>query len=338
MPDRQRTQCLDTGFQMSEEDRRPGDPLDANGRTGGWTWHAWLMIVQLIDGTYELFRQHFSPRNSSRRTGDGVEIKGVRGVLGDMMMMLEGGATHMGVATDHVIESFRNDLYPGYKTGEGMDPEVLGQFGLLERGLRAMGLVTMAMDVHEADDALGAAAAALARDDDVERILIYTADKDLAQCVVGERVVQFNRRSQQIIDFQGVIDKYGVRPESIPDWLGLVGDSADGFPGLQGWGAKSAATVLFRYGHIEQIPLAAGQWDITVRGGAKLAKTLSDHFEDALLFRRIATLDLDAPVPTEPEDYRWVGPTDDLAAVAEIVQLPELPERADRLAQARRTT
>ncbi len=295
------------------------------------------MIVQLIDGTYELFRQHFSPRNSSRQTGDGVEIKGVRGVLGDMMMMLEGGATHMGVATDHVIESFRNELYPGYKTGEGMDPEVLGQFALLERGLRAMGLVTMAMDVHEADDALGAAAAVLARSDDVERILIYTADKDLAQCVVGDRVVQFNRRSQQIIDAQGVIDKYGVRPESIPDWLGLVGDSADGFPGLPGWGAKSAATVLFRYGHIEQIPLAAGQWDITVRGGAKLAKTLSDQFEDALLFRRIATLDFDAPVPAKPEDYRWVGPTDDLAEVAEIVQLPELPERADRLASTRRT-
>lgn len=293
------------------------------------------MIIALIDGTYELFRQHFSPRNSSRQTPDGQEIKGVRGVANDMLTMLEGGTTHIGVATDHVIESFRNDLYPGYKTGEGMDPEVLGQFELLERALRALGLVTMAMDVHEADDALGAAAAALAAHDDVERIVIYTADKDLAQCVVGERVVQYNRRAQQIIDAQGVVDKYGVQPESIPDWLGLVGDSADGFPGLPGWGAKSAAKVLFRYGHIEDIPLAAGQWDITVRGGAKLAKTLEDQMADALLFRRIATLDLDAPVMKQPEDYRWVGPTDDLDAVADIVQLPELANRARKLADAR---
>ncbi len=290
------------------------------------------MIVHLIDGTYELFRQFFG--RPGHITSAGVELGATRAVLRDVLYLLEGGATHMGVATDHVIESFRNDLYDGYKTGEGMDPLILAQFGPLEEGLAALGVALFAMTVHEADDALGAAAVKAAADPAVERVLICTPDKDLAQCVDG-RIVQFDRRREKVYDVPDVIEKYGVPPESIPDWLGLVGDSADGFPGLPGWGAKSAAAVLSRYGHIENIPLAAGQWDITVRGGAKLAATLAEHLDDALLFRKIATLDLDAPTFTDVDDLRWTGPAPELADVAKRLEAPDLVTRAAALVAGR---
>lgn len=291
------------------------------------------MIVHLVDGTYELFRQFFG--RPGHINADGMEVGATRAVLRNMLAMLDDGATHVGVATDSVVESFRNDLYDGYKTGEGMDPLILAQFPLLDEGLVALGLATFAMVEYEADDAMGSAAAIAAADPAVEKVMICTPDKDMAQCVVEGRVVQFDRRKDVIYDVAEVIEKYGVPPESIPDYLGLVGDTADGFPGLPGWGAKSAATVLARYGHIEDIPLAAGQWDITVRGGAKLAKTLADHFEDALLFRRIATLDLDAPTISSVAELEWTGPTPDLAAIADRLDAPDLVTKADKLAAAR---
>ena len=251
------------------------------------------LTVHVVDGTYELFRQYFA--RPSHTNSDGLDIGGARGVLRSMVTMLEDGATHLGVATDHVIESFRNDLYDGYKSGEGLDPGILAQFHPLEDGLRALGIATFPMVEYEADDGMASLAAMASADDRVGKVLLCTPDKDLAQCVEAGRVLQFDRRNNKILDVEQVIEKYGVPPESITDWLGLVGDTADGFPGLPGWGAKSSATVLSRYGHIDKIPLAAGQWDITVRGGAKLAKTLADSFEEALLFRRLATLERDAP-------------------------------------------
>lgn len=291
------------------------------------------MIVHLVDGTYELFRQFFG--RPGHINADGMEVGATRAVLRNMLAMLDDGATHVGVATDSVVESFRNELYDGYKTGEGMDPLILAQFPLLDEGLVALGLATFAMVEYEADDAMGAAAAIAAADPAVDKVMICTPDKDMAQCVVEGRVVQFDRRKDVVYDVEAVIEKYGVRPESIPDYLGLVGDTADGFPGLPGWGAKSAATVLARYGHIEDIPLAAGQWDITVRGGAKLAKTLADHFEDALLFRRIATLDLDAPTISSVSELEWTGANPELAAIADRLDAADLVTKANKLAAAR---
>lgn len=289
--------------------------------------------VHLIDGTYELFRQFFGRPGHVNR--EGQEVGAARAALRGILSMLEDGATHVGVATDHVVESFRNELYDGYKTGEGMDPAILSQFLPFEDGLRALGLATFAMVEFEADDALASAAAVAAEDDRVEQVLICTPDKDLAQCVRQGRVLQFDRRQEKLFDVDDVIEKFGVRPESIPDFLALVGDSADGFPGLPGWGAKSAASVLFRYGHIEQIPLAAGQWDISVRGGAKLAKTLADQLEDALLFRTLATLALDAPSITSVDELRWSGPTADLPSIAARFDAPDLVTRAATLAAQR---
>ncbi len=289
--------------------------------------------VHLIDGTYELFRQFFGRPGHLNASGE--EVGATRAVLRDLMSMLEAGATHVGVATDHVVESFRNELYAGYKTGEGMDETILAQFAPLERGLRALGLATFAMVEYEADDAMAAAAQVAAEDERVERVLICTPDKDLAQCVRAGRVLQFDRRKQKLFDVEDVVEKFGVRPESIPDWLALVGDTADGFPGLPGWGAKSSATVLARYGHLEQIPLAAGQWDITVRGGAKLAQTLADQLDDALLFRTLATLAVDAPTVDSVDALRWAGPTADLAAVAAELDAADLVARANTLASDR---
>lgn len=291
------------------------------------------MIVHLIDGTYELFRQFFG--RPGHLTADGREVGAARAVLRDMVSLLEEGVTHIGVATDHVVESFRNDLYAGYKTGEGMDPLILAQFGPLEDGLRALGIATFAMVEYEADDGMASAAAVAAADARVEKVLICTPDKDLAQCVQAGRVLQFDRRRQAILDVAEVVEKYGVEPASIPDWLALVGDSADGFPGLPGWGAKSAAAVLARYGHIEAIPLAAGQWDITVRGGAKLARTLADQLDDALLFRTLATLALDAPTIESVDELRWTGPRDDLATVAALLDAEDLVRRTVALAAGR---
>ena len=291
------------------------------------------MLVHVVDGTYELFRQFFA--RPSHLNADGMEVGGARAVVRGMLTMLEEGATHLGVATDHVIESFRNELYDGYKTGEGMDPLITAQFGPLERGLEAAGIATFPMVTYEADDGMASMAAVAAADDRVDKVLLCTPDKDLAQCVRAGRVVQFDRRNNKMLDVAEVVEKYGVRPESIPDYLGLVGDSADGFPGLPGWGAKSSAAVLHRYSHIEQIPLAAGQWDITVRGGAKLAKTLADHMEDALLFRRLAVLEIEAPTITTVDELRWTAPTDDLQAVAVLLDAPDLLTRTAKLAEAR---
>ena len=291
------------------------------------------LTVHVVDGTYELFRQHFA--RPSKVNADGLEVGGARGVLRSMVTMLEDGATHIGVATDHVVESFRNELYDGYKTGEGMDPEIADQFGPLEDGLRGIGLATYPMIEYEADDGMASLAAVASADDRVKKVLLCTADKDLAQSVVEGRVLQFNRRDNKILDVADVEEKYGVKPESIPDWLGLVGDSADGFPGLKGWGAKSAAAVLQRYDHIENIPLAAGQWDITVRGGAKLAKTLAENLEDALLFRRLATLEVEAPTASSVDELRWTGPAENIEEVAAFFDADDLVTRTTKLAAVR---
>jgi 5'-3' exonuclease len=287
------------------------------------------MRVHLVDGTYELFRQHFGM--ASRHSGRGP-FDAAAGVVASTLALVEDGATHIGVASDHTIESFRNDLWPGYKTSEGMDPEILEQIPVMERALAAAGFTVWPMVEHEADDALAAAALVADGDERVEQVLIVTADKDLGQCVRGERVVQFDRRKREIIDADGVRAKFGVGPESIPDFLGLVGDTADGFPGLPGWGAKSAALVLARYGHLEHIPAAAGQWDVPgLRGAAKLSATLQAQLADAVLFRRIATVDTDVDVGTV-DDWRWTGPTDDFAAVADELGAPDLVAYANRLA------
>jgi 5'-3' exonuclease len=287
------------------------------------------MRVHLVDGTYELFRQHFGM--ASRHSGRGP-FDAAAGVVASTLALIEDGATHVGVASDHTIESFRNELWAGYKTSEGMDPEILEQIPVMERALEAAGFTVWPMVEHEADDALGAAALIADRDERVEQVLIVTADKDLGQCVRGERVVQFDRRKREIIDDAGVRAKFGVDPESIPDYLGLVGDTADGFPGLPGWGAKSAALVLARYGHLEDIPASAGQWDVPgLRGAAKLSATLQAQLADALLFRTIATVDTDVDVGTV-DDWRWRGPTDDFAAVADELGAPELVAYSHRLA------
>src|SRR5918995_4031886 len=246
------------------------------------------MKVHLVDGTYELFRQNFG---RMAKEPDAGPYAATAGVLNSTLMLLADGATHVGVASDHIIESFRNDLWPGYKTSAGMPPELLAQIPLMEEALAAMGVTVWAMVTHEADDALAAAAAAADADERVEQVLIITPDKDLGQCVRGRRVVQFDRRKRELIDEDGVRAKFGGGPASIPDYLGLVGDSSDGFPGIAGWGAKSASSVLARYDHIEEIPAAAGQWDVAgLRGAEKLSAALRDNIELAVLFRHPATL------------------------------------------------
>jgi 5'-3' exonuclease len=290
------------------------------------------MHVHLVDGTYELFRHHFGA--PSHLDPSGMEVAAVRGVVGSMLMMLEQGATHVGVATDHVIESFRNDLWPGYKTSAGMPPELLAQFPLLEEALEALGVRVWAMVEQEADDALAAAAARAAADDGVEQVLILTPDKDLAQCVSEARVVQLDRRNRKLFDEAGVREKFGVGPASIPDWLALVGDSADGFPGLPGWGAKSASAVLARYQHLETIPEQASGWEVAVRGPAKLAATLAEQRDRALLFRHLATLRVDAPVG-KVDDWRWLGPAPALDEWAQRLDDPGIVARARRLAERR---
>jgi 5'-3' exonuclease len=291
------------------------------------------MLVHLVDGTYELFRYHFAL--PSHVTVEGREVAATRGAVGTVLQILEEGGTHVGVATDHVIESFRNELWPGYKTSDGMPPDLVQQFPLLEEALTALGVTVFAMVEYEADDAMGAAAARAAADERVEQVLICTPDKDLGQCVVGDRIVQLDRRKGVVLDAAAVTEKFGVPPESIPDYLGLVGDTADGFPGLPGWGAKSAAAVLARYGHLEQIPALAGDWDVTVRGGAKLAAVLQDQFDLALLFRRIATIELDAPTIESVDELAWSGPGPDFTSVCAAIDAPGLVTRAEKLAAAR---
>jgi 5'-3' exonuclease len=269
------------------------------------------MNVVLVDGTYELFRHFYAlppaPDASGRDTA------AVRGVLRFIMKLLQGGATHIGVATDHVIESFRNRLWPGYKTGEGIDPRLLGQFVPLERALEALGATVWPMVEFEADDALASAAARAASDPRVEQVFILTPDKDLAQSVVGDRVVQANSRTGAVRNEAGVVARYGVRPASIPDLLALVGDSADGYPGLPGWGMRSAAAVLSRFGRLENIPDAASEWHANVRNAGQLGTTLARNRELAMLFRDLATLRTDAPVFASVDELRWAGPRLDLA-------------------------
>ena len=273
------------------------------------------MKVYLVDGTYELFRHYFAV--PSARDADGREVGAVRGVVGSVLGMLKGGVTHIAVATDQVIESFRNSLWPGYKTGDGVEPDLLAQFPLLEETLAAAGIVVWPMVEFEADDALAAGAALAARDERVEQVVICTPDKDLAQCVDGARVVQLNRRTGVTCDKAGVIQKFGVPPASIPDYLALVGDSADGYPGLPGWGAKSSAAVLAKFGRIEAIPADSRDWGVNAANASTLAATLVRERENALLFRTLATLRTDIPLFEDVDQLRWHGPTAEFAAIGE---------------------
>ena len=287
------------------------------------------MEVHLIDGTYELFRHFYAL--PSAKDSDGQEVAAVRGVLGSLLGMMRSGETYIGVATDHVIESFRNEMWPGYKTGEGVDAALLSQFALLEEALRALGVVVWAMEKYEADDALASAAFQAAKDKRVERVVISTPDKDLAQCVQGTRVVQLDRRRCVERDHQGVIDKFGVEPRSIPDYLALVGDAADGYPGLSGWGAKSAAAVLFRFGHLEAIPVNARDWHVNVSNPGILSQTFNEKRELAFLFRNLATLRTDLPLFSSVADLLWQGPTPRFASIADRLDKAEsAPKRSPR--------
>lgn len=291
------------------------------------------MKVHLLDGTYELFRYFFGA--PSHVTAAGEEVAAVRGVLGSVLTLLGEGATHVGVATDHVIESFRNDLWPGYKTSAGVDPALLGQFDLLEEVLSALGVAVWAMVEREADDALGSAALVAAADPAVEQVIICTPDKDLGQCVIDSRVIQLDRRRQVVLDEAGVQAKFGVPPSSIPDYLALVGDSADGFPGIKGFGAKTAAAVLARYGHVEDIPDAPGQWDVPVRGAPGLAASLRENRQLAALFKQLATLQTDPPVIAGVEELRWRGPADGFAQLCRRIDAAQFASRAAALARGR---
>jgi 5'-3' exonuclease len=290
------------------------------------------MLVHLVDGTYELFRHHFAV--PSHVDPDGIEVAATRGVVGSVLGMLEGGATHIGVATDHIVESFRNELYVGYKTSEGMDPDLLAQFPVVEDALRALGVEVWAMVEVEADDALASAAVVGAADERVEQVVICTPDKDLGQCVIGDRVVQLDRRQQTVRDEAGVIEKFGVPPASIPDYLALVGDTADGFPGIPGWGAKSTATVLAHYLQLEAIPALAKDWEVDVRGATKLATNLAAQREDADLFKVLATLREDADVG-DVDDWQWTGPAADFEDWCERLGATGMVARAEKLAAKR---
>ena len=289
------------------------------------------MRVHLLDGTYELFRHFYAmPKQTDR---DGHEVAAIIGVLGSVVGMLEGGTTHIGVATDHVIESFRNDLWAGYKTSEGIEPELMAQFHPLEDALRALGVVVWAMEEFEADDALAAAARLAAASPDVEQVIVCTPDKDLSQCVSGDRIVQFDRRKREMRDERGVVARFGVGPESIPDYLALVGDSADGFPGIPGWGEKASGAVLGRYAHLERIPAKATEWTVPVRGAARLAASLEENRPLAMLFRTLATLRTDVPMFSSVEELRWRGPQPAFERLAQQLRVPGLWERAQRAAK-----
>jgi 5'-3' exonuclease len=291
------------------------------------------MRVHLIDGTYELFRYFYAVPGS--KDVNGQEIGAVRGVLGSVLAMLEGGATHIGVATDHVIESFRNDLYDGYKTGEGVDPALLSQFPLLEEALFAMGVMVWPMVQFEADDALASAAARAAQDKQVEQIFICTPDKDLSQCVSGTRVVQLDRRRELLRDEAGVVAKFGVKPASIPDYLAVVGDNADGFPGVTGWGEKAAASVFSQYPHLEDVPKEWKEWHSSIHRARPLAESLFAQWDDALLFRTLATLSRDVPVFDSVDDLRWQGPRPAFEEYGQRMKAPALLRRAREAGKGR---
>jgi 5'-3' exonuclease len=283
------------------------------------------MNVYLIDGTYELFRHFFAVPPSKNDSGQ--EIGAVRGVLISVFSMIDAGVTHLGVATDHVVESFRNDLFADYKTSEGVAPELLSQFPILEAALESMGVLVWPMTYFEADDALASAGAKAAADESVQQVVICTPDKDLAQCVVGTRVVQLDRRRNILRDEAGVVEKFGVKPESIPDYLAVTGDSADGYPGISGWGPKAAALALSKYGHLEQIPKDWQQWDPSIRRARPLAESLFGAWDEALLYRKLATLRLDPPVFNVLDDLRWKGPRDNFEQVCEQLRATDLYRR-----------
>jgi 5'-3' exonuclease len=294
------------------------------------------MDVYLIDGTYELFRHFFAV--PAAKDLNGQEIGAVRGVLTSVLSMIERDATHLGVATDHVVESFRNDLYPGYKTSEGVDAELLSQFPIVEEALEAMGVVVWPMVEFEADDALASAAAKAAQDGNVGKVFICTPDKDLSQCVVGTRVVQLDRRQNIVRDEAGVVEKFGVGPQSIPDYLAVVGDSADGFPGVKGWGAKAAAAVLSHYPHLEDIPKDLREWHPSIRKARALSESLFSAWDDALLFRRLATLRVDAPVFDAVEELRWCEPRPGFDEYCRRMKAPDLLRRATAAAASASST
>jgi 5'-3' exonuclease len=280
------------------------------------------MDLHLIDGTYELFRHFFAV--PAAPDVNGREIGAVRGVLRSVLSMIERGATHLGVATDHVVESFRNDLYPGYKTSEGVAATLLSQFPILEEALEAMGVVVWPMVYYEADDALASAAAKGALDDRVKQVIVCTPDKDLSQCVVGTRVVQLDRRRNILRDEAGVVAKFGVKPQSIPDYLAVVGDSADGFPGVAGWGEKAAGQTLSQYPKLEDIPKDWRVWHSSIANARRLSTSLFNAWDDALLFRTLATLRIDAPVFDTVDDLRWQGPNANFEAQCRAMQSPDL--------------
>ena len=284
------------------------------------------MKIYLIDGTYELFRYFFAVPSAAGVNGQ--EIGAVRGVLNSILSMMEDGVTHVGVATDHVIESFRNELYPGYKTSEGVAPELLSQFSILEQGLQAMGVTVWPMIECEADDALASAATIASLDPRVEQILVCTPDKDLAQTVTGSRIVQLDRRRNIVRDEAGVLAKFGVAPLSIPDYLALVGDSSDGYPGIAGWGEKAAASVLSQYRHLENIPKDWQNWERSIKRAQPLSGSLFGAWEEALLFRRLATLRTDAPLFQSVDELEWQGPTPEFDLFAKNIKSDGLIKRA----------
>jgi 5'-3' exonuclease len=283
------------------------------------------MDVYLVDGTYELFRHFFAV--PAAKDASGQEIGAVRGVLTSVVSMIERGATHIGIATDHVVESFRNDLYPGYKTAEGVPPELLSQFPILEEALEVMGILVWPMVYYEADDALASAAAKAAQEVGVNQVFICTPDKDLGQCVVGTRVVQLDRRQNIVRDEAGVVTKFGVKPQSIPDYLAVVGDSADGYPGVTGWGAKAGAAVLSQYSHFEAIPKDWREWHPSIRKARLLSESLFSAWDDAILFRTLATLRLDVPVFAKVDDLRWKGSRTGFAEYCDRMKAPDLLRR-----------
>ena len=289
------------------------------------------MKVHLVDGTYELFRHYFGA--PSHITSEGYEVGATRAVLASMLSLLEQGATHIGIATDHTITSFRNELYEGYKDGSDIDPDISGQFHILEDLLEAAGFIIFPMVEFEADDALASAAVRSTVDKRVDQVVICTPDKDLGQCLTPDhKIGQYDRRKKLEMNYEAIIEKFGVRPESIPDYLGLMGDTADGFPGLQGWGAKSSSSGLAVYNHIEHIPEDPEKWEVSVRGAKKLSATLNENQSLALLFRQIATLSYDAPTFGSIDELHWEGPGSDFVQIAEKLDSTRLIERAERLA------
>ena len=288
------------------------------------------MRIHLIDGTYELFRHFFGA--PSHINSKGQEVGAVRAVASSMLSMVKQGATHIGIATDHVVTSFRNELYDGYKDGSDLDPVILGQFNLLEEVLDSLGFMIFPMVDFEADDGLGAAARKAALNPDVEQVIICTPDKDLGQCLTqDEKIIQYDRRKELRITYETVIEKFGVTPESIPDYLGLVGDTADGFPGIKGWGAKSSATLLSHYHHIENIPNDHMEWAMQVRSSQKLSETLNTDYELALLFKLIATIDYEAPTFETVSELKWNGPKDNYENILKSIDGDRILQRLDKM-------